>query len=131
MLYAVSSAPYTEEQQLQQLKDAIEAKRKVFLLEEEQRRKVREKEFERQEKTRDQLYTISFNLRQAAAREITKVFHERIIEGFARGHDSTRISGEYFSLIGIFQGQEKHTDVEAKVMNAEASLVERSIHYSA
>lgn len=119
-----------EEQQLQQLKDTIEAERKVLLLEEEQRLKAREKEFERQEKTRDQLYTISFNLRQAAAEEITKVLHERIIEGFAMGHDSTRISGEYFSLIGIFQGQEKHTDVDAKVINAEASLVEGSIHHS-
>jgi len=73
------------------------------------------------------LLTISSNLRQVAAEEISKVLKERILEGFVRGRKPGEISDEYFALVGIFEGK-AHIDLDKSIITT-GLLVDGSVDY--
>src|SRR6266849_7715615 len=103
------------EDSIQLLQDNLKSVRDRTLQEEEHRMQEKQRDFERQEKTKDQLYVISSNLRQVAAEEISKVLKERILEGFVRGRKPGEISDEYFALVGIFEGK-AHIDLDKSII---------------
>jgi hypothetical protein len=101
------------EANLQDLQDQLKRIREIAQKEYERRelavQKVyerqelsKQREAEREEKTKDQIYDICYNLRQAAAEEITAALKERIHENFERGGTPIEISDQYFALISIF-----------------------------
>lgn len=93
------------QEQIRKQQATLELEKTIQILQDkiEQERKEIQKDFERREKTKEQIYTICYNLRQVAAEEITAVLKERIHEGFENGHTSSKISDEYFALLGLFE----------------------------
>jgi hypothetical protein len=105
------------QEQTQKQIEALEANKSVqFAQDKIQRaREQAQKEFDHQEKTKDQLYTICYNLRQVTAEEITAVLKERIHEGFESGRTPSQISGEYFALVSMFEDR-THIEVEKSII---------------
>jgi hypothetical protein len=122
--------PYAErarlQEQIRKQLEALEMEQSVQAVQDKIRREREQvqKEFERQEKTKDQIYTICYNLRQVAAEEITTVLKERIHEGFESGRTPSQISGEYFALVSMFEDR-THIKIEQSIiagMSVEGSL---------
>src|ERR1019366_4428076 len=114
-------------EQVRKQLEILEAEKSIQLTQDriQQEREVAQKAFERQEKTKEQLYTICYNLRQVAAEEITAVLKERIHEGFESGHTPSEISGEYFALVSIFEDR-THIEMEKSIIAG--MFVEGSLH---
>jgi hypothetical protein len=122
--------PYAERAKLQEQGrkqlETLEIERSIQLAQDkiQREREQMKKEFERQEKTKDQVYTICYNLRQVAAEEITTVLKERIHEGFESGRTPSQISGEYFALVSMFEDR-THIKIEQSIiagMSVEGSI---------
>jgi hypothetical protein len=105
------------QQEIKKQEKDLQAKQQITMLQDnlDRERGIAKTEFERQEKTKAQLYDICYNLRKVAAEEITAVLKERIHEGFERGKTASEISGEYFALLSIFEDAE-HIRIENSII---------------
>jgi hypothetical protein len=113
--------PYAEKAKLQEQVEmqiyTLEANKSVQFTQDriQREREQAQKEFEHQEKTKEQLYTICYDMRQVAAEEITTVLKERIHEGFESGRTPSQISEEYFALVSMFEDR-MHITLEESII---------------
>jgi hypothetical protein len=105
------------QEQVKMQRATLEAEKTIQLVQDviQQERTQKQKDLERQEKTKDQIYMICYKLRQVAAEEITTVLKERIHEGFESGRTSSQISDEFFALVSIFEDR-THIDLENSII---------------
>jgi hypothetical protein len=106
------------EQAMQEEQEQARRASEATAKEAERKEKEQQSDFERREKTKDQLYQICYDLRQVAADDIKEALHARIQESFACGFTPSQISGEYFALLGIFQDT-MHVTIDRWIVSGE------------
>jgi hypothetical protein len=74
-----------------------------------------ERDFDRQEETKDQIHTICSGLLQVVADEMKETLKERVREGFERGNLTSEIWDELFTVLYAIGDDEQQINLEKRI----------------
>lgn len=114
--YYSESARLKQEKETKRIQEEVKFEQEKTMKKYEFEKKAIERDFVRKEEVKDQIHKICSALLQVAADEMKDTFQERVREGFEKGHLTSQIWDELYTVLYAIGDKERQINLEQRMV---------------